>query len=149
MNDVETRLLEKRYTVMMIMIDLDRFKQYNDTFGHHAGDQFLVQVSQTLIATLRERDLACRMGGDEFSVSLFFDPTCSYELMHRRATEIFDKVSLMLTAERGECGVSMGMAISNDRLNTFNSLYEAADKALYFSKEHGKGRLTVYHEAEA
>ena len=149
MNDVETRLLEKRYTVMMIMIDLDRFKQYNDTFGHHAGDQFLVQVSQTLIATLRERDLACRMGGDEFSVCLFFDPTCSYELMHRRATEIFDKVSLMLTAERGECGVSMGMAISNDRLNTFNSLYEAADKALYFSKEHGKGRLTVYHEAEA
>lgn len=146
MNDVETRLLEKKYTVMMLMIDLDRFKQYNDTFGHHAGDQFLIQVAQTLISTLREKDLACRMGGDEFSVSLFFDQGCSEELMNRRASEIFDKVSLMLTAERGDCGVSMGMALSNDKLNTFNSLYEAADKALYYSKEHGKGRLTGFQE---
>ncbi len=146
MNDVETRLLEKRYRVMLIMIDLDRFKEYNDTYGHHAGDQFLLQVSQSLMSTLRERDLACRMGGDEFSICLFFDLTSSDDVMNRRAREIFDKVSVTLTAERGDTGVSMGMAVSNDKLNTFNSLYEAADKALYYSKEHGKGRLTAYHE---
>lgn len=143
-SDVELKLLEGKSKVMMLMVDVDRFKAYNDTFGHHSGDKFLILVAQTLMMSLKKEDRACRMGGDEFAAALFFDKGTPDAQLQERAQQIFDKVSITLKAVEGGTGISMGMVISEDPEITFNQLCEAADKALYCSKEHGRGRLSVF-----
>lgn len=143
-SEVEMKLLSANQKVLLLMMDIDHFKQYNDTKGHHMGDQFLVTFSQILDSAMRSEDLCCRMGGDEFSAALSFDRNVSDEQIFHRANQIFDKISMMIVSEESHSGVSMGAVISaND--DSFNSLYEAADQALYESKEKGRGRLTCHN----
>lgn len=141
-SDMEQRLLECTHTAVMIMMDVDRFKQYNDTYGHHNGDKYLVLVAQTLQAALRGDDYACRMGGDEFAAMLFFNKSVSDDVIRERAQQIFDKVNLTVKATEGGTGISMGAVIARTEL-TFNEMYEEADNALYIVKENGRGRLVV------
>ncbi|MDY3282595.1 diguanylate cyclase domain-containing protein [Dysosmobacter sp.] len=141
-SDVELKILEGKSKIMMLMIDVDRFKEYNDTFGHHNGDKFLILTAQTLMMSLRKEDRACRMGGDEFAAALFFDKSTPDAQLQERAQQIFDKVNLTLKSVEGGTGISMGMVIA-DTETTFNQLYEAADKALYHVKDHGRGRMAV------
>lgn len=146
-SDMEQRLLECTHTAVMIMMDVDRFKQYNDTYGHHNGDKFLVLVAQTLQAALRGDDYACRMGGDEFAAMLFFNKSVSDDVIRERAQQIFDKVNLTVKATEGGTGISMGAVIARTEL-TFNEMYEEADNALYDVKESGRGRIEVKRHGE-
>lgn len=139
-SDVELKLLAGTGKVMLLMIDVDRFKAYNDTFGHHDGDQLLILIAQTLLGALREEDCACRMGGDEFAAMLCFDQAAQQAQLQERAQQIFDKVNMTLKAADQGTGISMGMAIASPEM-TFNQMYELADKALYRAKESGRGRL--------
>ena len=141
-SDLELKLLEGKSKVMMLMIDVDKFKEYNDTFGHHNGDKFLILVAQTLHMSLRKEDRACRMGGDEFAAALFFSLNTPEATIQERAQQIFDKVSITLKGADGRTGISMGVAIAEPDA-TFNQLYEASDKALYQAKENGRGRLVI------
>ncbi|MGN0993608.1 MAG: diguanylate cyclase domain-containing protein [Butyricicoccus sp.] len=141
-SDVELKLMQGKAKVMMLMMDVDWFKAYNDSFGHHNGDQFLILVAQALMAAVRKEDRACRMGGDEFAVALFFNGDTPDEQLQERAQQIFDKVNITLKAVEGGTGISMGMVIA-DSETTFNQLYESADEALYRAKENGRGRLVV------
>ena len=142
-SDVELKILEDRYRIMMLMIDVDRFKEYNDTFGHHNGDKFLILVAQTLVMSLRKEDRACRMGGDEFEAVLFFDRDSSTSQMAERAQQIFDKVNMTVKTEDNGTGISMGAVITETE-TSFNQLYEASDKALYQAKKKGRGRLVIF-----
>ena len=146
-SDMEQRLLECTHTAVMIMMDVDRFKQYNDTYGHHNGDKYLVLVAQTLQAALRGDDHACRMGGDEFAAMLFFNKSVSDDVIRERAQQIFDKVNLTVKATEGGTGISMGAVIARTEL-TFNEMYEEADNALYDVKESGRGRIEVKRHGE-
>ena len=141
-SDLELKLLEGKSKVMMLMMDVDKFKEYNDTFGHHNGDKFLILVAQTLHMSLRKEDRACRMGGDEFAAALFFSLNTPEATIQERAEQIFDKVSITLKGADGRTGISMGVAIAEPDA-TFNQLYEASDKALYQAKENGRGRLVI------
>ena len=141
-SDLELKLLEGKSKVMMLMMDVDKFKDYNDTFGHHNGDKFLILVAQTLHMSLRKEDRACRMGGDEFAAALFFSLNTPEATIQERAQQIFDKVSITLKGADGRTGISMGVAIAEPDA-TFNQLYEASDKALYQAKENGRGRLVI------
>lgn len=142
-SDVEQKLLEDSSKVMLLMVDVDKFKQFNDAYGHHAGDEFLIMVAQALTDALRTDDMSCRMGGDEFAAALFFKKDCTEEFMLQRAQQIFDKINMsLLSAEKGT-SLSMGAVISDESKNTFNKLYEASDKALYTSKALGRSRLSV------
>ena len=141
-SDVELKLLEGTSKVMMLMMDVDKFKEYNDTFGHHNGDKFLILVAQALYISLRKEDRACRMGGDEFAAALFFDENTPEDSIRDRAQQIFDKVTITLKGTEGGTGISMGVVISRPDI-TFNELYEASDKALYQAKENGRGRLVI------
>ncbi|MDO4486591.1 MAG: diguanylate cyclase [Bacillota bacterium] len=143
-NDVELHLLKRKQQVMLIMMDVDEFKKYNDTYGHSAGDEFLVFLANTLKSALRASDLACRMGGDEFAAAIFFDEDALAELMENRASEIFRKINAATAARKISTGVSMGVAISDDTLSSFNDLYLAADNALYLSKGKESNRFTVF-----
>jgi len=141
-SDMEMRLLEGASNAMMLMMDVDKFKQYNDTYGHHNGDKYLVIVAQTLLAALRNEDFACRMGGDEFAAMLFFNKSVPEETIRERAQQIFDKVNLTVKSTEGGTSISMGAVIAKSEA-TFNQLYEEADNALYVAKEKGRGRLVV------
>lgn len=139
-SDMELKLLEGKSKVVMLMMDVDKFKEYNDTFGHHNGDKFLILVAQTLHISLRKEDRACRMGGDEFAAALFFSMDTPEAVIRERAQQIFDKVNITLRGADGGTGISMGAAIAEPDA-TFNQLYEASDRALYQAKENGRGRL--------
>ena len=141
-SDVELKLLEGNAKVLMMMMDVDKFKEYNDTFGHHNGDKFLILVAQALHVSLRKEDRACRMGGDEFAAALFFNLDTPEAVIRERAQQIFDKVSITLRGATSGTGISMGVAIAEPD-TTFNQLYEASDKALYQAKESGRGRLVI------
>ena len=141
-SDVELKILEGKSTIMMLMIDVDKFKEYNDTFGHHNGDKFLIIVAQALVMSLRKEDRACRMGGDEFSAILFFDKETNESQMRERAQQIFDKVNMTVKSTEGGTGISMGVVIANPE-TTFNQMYEESDKALYEAKRKGRGRMII------
>ena len=142
-SDVELKLLEGTAKVLMLMMDVDEFKKYNDTFGHHCGDQFLILVAQTLLASMRQEDRACRMGGDEFAAALYFSPDTAEAEIREHAQQIFDKMSLTLKGANETTGISMGATIAEAGA-TFLQLYKTSDKALYRAKEKGRSRLVFF-----
>ena len=120
------------------MIDLDRFKDYNDTYGHKAGDEFLIKVAQSIDTSVNNFDgLSCRMGGDEFAIAIF--ETVTIEDINR----IFNEINITVQANKG-LGLSIGVASSSSNINTFDELYVAADKALYRSKDDGRNQVSFY-----
>ncbi|MCQ2097466.1 MAG: diguanylate cyclase [Fibrobacter sp.] len=142
-NDTEFKLLEGQTKVMLLMVDVDHFKTYNDTYGHVAGDEFLTLVGQTLLSCLRRDDIAGRMGGDEFAAALFFKKTCTDEFMYERAQQIFDKINMTLAMNPKATSLSMGAVIADEQTSNFTDLYACADKRLYKSKEGGRSRISV------
>ncbi|HAP33131.1 MAG TPA: PAS domain S-box protein [Lachnospiraceae bacterium] len=147
MNDVEDRLMSGGSKVVLIMVDVDKFKTYNDEMGHKKGDEFLILLATKLRESIRSTDLAGRMGGDEFAVAMFFNNDLSDEFIFEKTKTLFDKINQTVSATSSKMSVSMGVAISNSDDNTFNKLYEKADKALYASKENGRNKISLYENA--
>ncbi len=143
-NDVEKRILEGKNKIMFLMMDVDKFKEYNDTFGHKAGDEFLITLANALSTVLRKDDLACRMGGDEFSAALFYSDGTDDLTMLERAQQICDKLNMVLASKEGGTSLSMGVALSDKKHDTFNKLYLASDKALYKAKAAGRSQMVVF-----
>lgn len=135
----------KRYSeeFSVILLDVDRFKQYNDSFGHPAGDEVLKQVAAILQETARETDYVARYGGEEFIAYLpYTDAQGAVEVAERLRTEI----EVAQWAFR-PVTVSIGVAHITLRVETPAMLIEDADKALYSSKAGGRNRTTL-HEVE-
>jgi len=136
--------IEKDKPVSLIMIDVDNFKQFNDMFGHIAGDRALSAVSKILRTQFRPHDLLVRYGGDEFAVLL---PDVSTEL----AITIAERVRQAVCGETGDgtdsliqipLKISMGVAELAPQ-GTLESLIRAADKALYRAKNAGRDTVSV------
>jgi diguanylate cyclase (GGDEF)-like protein/PAS domain S-box-containing protein len=124
--------------VGVLFIDLDRFKNVNDTLGHRIGDELLKRVSQALTAVLRETDLLARLGGDEFMVIVedFDDPA----VLGRIAQKLCDAVAQPFRIEGHDIYVtsSIGIAIYPDDSDDPEELLKHADVAMYRSKELGR-----------
>lgn len=132
-----------------LFIDLDGFKNINDTLGHSVGDELLVQVAGRLENCVREQDTTCRFGGDEF-VFIVPDIEDRSDLM-RIATETVAVLHqpFMLAGETWQISGSVGIAVFPDDANTADALLERADQALYRSKHAGKNCFTFYSEPAA
>lgn len=141
-SDVEDIILRQKKRILFMMMDLDHFKQYNDAFGHRDGDELLIIVAQTLEEVMGEDDLPCRMGGDEFAAALVLGETEQDQEIYERAKHIFERMSRVLKATKGDVGISIGTALSGAELDTFNKLYSAADRALYRAKSEGRNRIS-------
>lgn len=139
-NDVDAMLLTQN-KVLLLMMDVDKFKSYNDTYGHQKGDELLILLAQSLSTILRSSDYACRMGGDEFSAALIFRNGISDEVMYTRANQLYDQLVSMMYSSLEFGGISMGAAISNESIKTFEQLYKQADRMLYNAKENGRGQI--------
>jgi diguanylate cyclase (GGDEF)-like protein/PAS domain S-box-containing protein len=128
----------------MIMIDLDHFKYFNDNFGHEAGDLLLKELGTLLRANIRGEDIACRYGGEEFTLIL---PEGNSAVTRQRADFYKDAIQHLDVHFKGmplgRITASMGVAVFPDHGRTAQALIEAADKALYRSKAAGRDRVTM------
>ena len=122
----------------VLFIDLDRFKNVNDTLGHRIGDELLKHVTAALSGTLRETDLLARLGGDEFMVIVedFDDPA----VLARIAQKLLDAIAQPFTIEEHDIYVtsSIGIAVYPDDSDDPEELLKHADVAMYRSKELGR-----------
>jgi len=128
----------------VILIDLDRFKQVNDTLGHPAGDALLKQVSERLLRIVGDRERVFRLGGDEFQIIV---RDCDDRgVLGDLANEIIASLSQPYTIAGSRCviGASIGVAISPFDGQTSDALIRNADLALYAAKEGGRGRFRFF-----
>jgi diguanylate cyclase (GGDEF)-like protein len=128
----------------LIMMDLDHFKHFNDTFGHEAGDVLLREVGRLLQETVRGGDVACRYGGEEFVVIL---PEASAETTRLRAERLRESIKHLYVTQRGQSigsvTASIGVGTFPQNGTTGDALVKAADTALYLAKGTGRDRVTV------
>jgi diguanylate cyclase (GGDEF)-like protein/PAS domain S-box-containing protein len=128
----------------LLLLDLDNFKAVNDSFGHGAGDQVLVEVGRRIGSCVREGDTPSRLGGDEFAVLL--EDIDGEEM----AVEITARISralrspLHLDGNEIFVGASIGIVVTRDRGETANDMFRDADVAMYAAKRHDKGRFRVF-----
>lgn len=141
--DVVDLLEEGQNRALFLMIDIDHFKEFNDRNGRQEGNEYLTFFAKALQGVLRESDVAGRMGGDEFSAAIFFKGDVDVEFIRRRAMELFNKLSQVISANEKKVTISMGAAIVVGESVTYDQLYDCADKALFRSKEGGCGRLSI------
>jgi diguanylate cyclase (GGDEF)-like protein len=131
-------------TVAVILLDVDRFKQVNDRFGHEAGDMLLRALGTLLQASSRGSDIACRYGGEEFVLIL---PETSLETAQQRAEQIREKFrSLKVAVQPDEApttSASLGVAGYPLHSDSPEGLLRAADAALYEAKRAGRNRTRV------
>lgn len=131
----------------LLMLDLDRFKDVNDSFGHLAGDELLQQAAARLTERLRSVDTVTRLGGDEFTVLL--EEIAHPEDAARVADEIISALSEPWHLANGievRISVSVGITLFPEHGNTPVELLQQADAALYQAKAEGRGRFTYFSE---
>lgn len=142
---VQDRLLQQVHTARrdklpfsVIMVDLDRFKEVNDTLGHHVGDELLKQVGRRFKHALRHMDTIGRLGGDEFAVVL---PNTDVETACLVAGKLLKTLDIPFELESATCSVdaSMGIAVFPHHGDDVPSLLRSADVAMYIAKKNREG----------
>jgi len=135
--------------IAVILVDLDRFKEVNDTFGHASGDRLLVEVGNRLVECVRTEDLVARLGGDEFAViAVSREAPDGFAALARRIVDrLRDRVRI--GAIQIEPGASLGMTVFPDDPGSLNDLVVHADRALYAAKQTGRGTWTLFADRMA
>lgn len=141
----EISLAERKGTSFgVIMIDLDHFKNFNDTHGHDAGDTLLKEFGAFILRHVREYDIACRYGGEEFTCIL---PETTMESTMERAEELRKRLMSLTVEHLGRAlelvTMSVGVAVYPDHGRSGGALIKAADEALYRAKKEGRNRVNA------
>ncbi|RDE19930.1 sensor domain-containing diguanylate cyclase [Motiliproteus coralliicola] len=138
------RQRQENYGLAFWMLDLDHFKQINDTFGHPTGDTLLKKVAVKLQSCLAENSNIARLGGDEFSVIL--EGVTSHAEVEALAATLIEEFSkpIELEQNRLEVSVSIGIAMFDTGNNNSRELMKQADIALYQAKDKGRARFQIF-----
>ncbi|WP_228759553.1 MULTISPECIES: sensor domain-containing phosphodiesterase [Idiomarina] len=131
----------------VLFVDLDRFKNINDTLGHSAGDEFLLEASRRIGECIRDNDTVARLGGDEFVILL--DMIRHIDDARDVASRIIEKMRLPFVFGESEhySGASVGIAECKSRNDSAERLLRDADAAMYQAKSMGRGRYVVFDES--
>lgn len=146
-SSLERELLRARRSgqpLSVMMLDIDHFKRFNDTFGHDSGDALLKEFGKLLQRNVRGEDIACRYGGEEFILIL---PTCPEDIAIKRAHKIIQETRQLAIhhnhQDLGKITVSIGIALFPAHAEEVEPLVKAADRALYRAKQDGRDRFTI------
>ena len=123
----------------VILGDIDHFKLINDLHGHDLGDSVLVEVSKIMKKYVRECDLVCRWGGEEFVILL---KNCNDDDAYKKAMQLKDKIAALGNKFGFEITMSFGISTILDK--TLKTAIQEADQAMYKSKTDGRNRVTIY-----
>lgn len=136
------RARRRKLHVAVVMTDVDHFKRFNDTYGHHAGDAVLAGIGKFLLTTLRTEDIACRYGGEELTLIM---PDVDPAALGHRLNDIREKIAELqlehLSQQLGTVTMSLGVAIFPTHGDTATELLQVADAALYLAKNTGRNRV--------
>jgi diguanylate cyclase (GGDEF)-like protein len=131
----------------LVMVDLDHFKDVNDTYGHPVGDEVLIRVADRIRQNLRVGDTACRKGGDEFIVLV---PNLTADQAGGMAQRLIDEIHTapveLPDGRLVDIGVSVGIALFPTHAGNWQDLWAHADEALYQAKQSGRGRWCLWNK---
>jgi len=148
LNQQLSRVTRQLHPLGLIMIDIDHFKNFNDAYGHAAGDALLRELGKLLQSHIRGGDVACRYGGEEF---LLIMPDASLETAHQRAVLLQQEARKLRVQDAGQSldgiTLSLGVAIYPEHGRSIDSVLRAADAALYRAKQEGRDRVVVAERA--
>lgn len=134
--------------VALMILDLDRFKNVNDSYGHNAGDDLLKQVAQVLDQTVPHLDTLARLGGDEFA--LLFDHFEDVDELSLLSHQVISRLNQPWKLTKGQVvtvGASIGISLSPQNGDDANTLLQHADAALYQAKAEGRARFSFFSDA--
>jgi diguanylate cyclase (GGDEF)-like protein len=138
------RAVRSHRPLSVLMIDIDHFKDFNDSFGHEAGDTLLAALGIFLRSHTRGEDIACRYGGEEFALIL---PDAPHEFAHKRAEQLREEVKTLHIQHHGraleEITLSIGVSAYPEDGDSPRNLTRIADAALYRAKAEGRNRVVV------
>jgi diguanylate cyclase (GGDEF)-like protein len=137
----------KRYNIDLsfVLIDIDHFKHFNDTYGHQTGDVILKTLGLILNKTLRESDMAARYGGEEFALILVHTGSNTAQEAVERLRRTVEAYKFEVDNDHFQVTISLGIAsFSQKAIDTAKDLVECADKALYMAKNKGRNRVEIY-----
>ena len=137
--------------VGLLFIDLDRFKEVNDTLGHESGDALLQHVSHQLQTMLRSTDFVARLGGDEFAFLLFGDPGLTHEIAVTVAQRVVEKLRIDVPSPTGliRVGCTVGVALYPADATDAKGLLALSDQLMYVGKKGGRNRLVTAIDLKA
>ncbi len=125
----------------ILMMDIDNFKDYNDSYGHMTGDFILKEISSIILNTIRGNDLAGRFGGEEFIFFLYDTEKKGAVSMAQRLRKNIESHTFSIAGKDLKVTVSIGVAVYPDDAKDSQSLIESADKKMYTAKSSGKNRV--------
>jgi diguanylate cyclase (GGDEF)-like protein len=139
------RAARRNQMLAIFMLDVDHFKRFNDTYGHAAGDVALKAIAEIFTSRIRNEDIACRYGGEEFTIML---PDMTASLALERAETIRRAIaSLHVPVGRdliGGFSISIGIAVYPQNGENADLLLRRADLALYRAKHEGRNQVVLY-----
>jgi len=133
-----------KFNLAFLMVDIDYFKNYNDTYGHLVGDVVLKEIVALLKANTREVDLVGRFGGEEFCVILPETEKVQATIVAERIRSVIEKHHFKAYDESTNVRVSIGIAVYPEDANDVNALIENSDTALYAAKKEGRNKVSVW-----
>lgn len=144
MNELLEHWEQTQQSFAIIIVDIDRFKSVNDTYGHHVGDEVLRFLAQTMLNNARDNDICCRFGGEEFVILL---PNTDLE----HGLQAAERLRKRMATQESPCGkvvtISAGVGHFPQTGATLSVLFERTDQALYGAKHNGRNRVEVANEA--
>jgi len=142
-----TRIARSGETCALIYLDLDQFKYVNDTIGHAAGDDLLIEVSQLLNSKLRDGDLLARFGGDEFTILLYDTNEQAINIVAQNLLSFFESYRFFSKSQLFNITCSMGITLINNQTTSAESALSHADVACNMSKTQGRNCFHIYDPA--
>ena len=134
-----SRMSREGRSLALLMLDIDYFKKYNDTYGHPSGDKILRTLASILRSKIREGDIAARYGGEEFTVIL---PEVDLQYACEVAERI--RINVIEQMKNGSETVTVSIGVASSHVQILSDLIQAADTALHQAKRGGRNRVVVY-----
>lgn len=137
------RFVRTQHPTSLIMLDIDHFKQVNDSYGHLAGDAVLIQLAKIIKTMIRSTDIAGRFGGEEFGILLPNTPAANAEILADRLRYKIETTPIVYEKETLMVTISLGIAAADSLYLTYHHWLEKTDQALYLAKQRGRNQFVT------